>query len=136
MDEQAHDNEPEPVVPEDLVRDLRALVTPAETPSPAVDERILAAARIRLGVRPRETGLRRRWWIPVAAAAALMAWLVLGGSGPRADLDGDGRVDVLDAFHLARMLRDSTTSPRHDVNGDGVVDGRDVDLVVAEAVRL
>jgi hypothetical protein len=46
-------------------------------------------------------------------------------------------VDVLDAFALARKLRDGAAdNPGLDCNSDGVVDRRDVDAVAARAVKL
>ena len=52
------------------------------------------------------------------------------------DLDQSGRVDILDAFALARQL-DSDVVPTHgDFNGDGIVDRADVDAIAMAAVRL
>ena len=45
-------------------------------------------------------------------------------------------MDVLDAFLLARRVRDGTATPVDDVNGDGVVDHRDVDRVAGLAVSV
>ena len=53
----------------------------------------------------------------------------------REDINHDGRVDILDAFQLAREL-ESGAKPAADLNGDGVVDQRDADLIAARAVRL
>ena len=53
------------------------------------------------------------------------------------DVDGDGKVDILDAFALARSLRvGSGAKPTWDLNGDGVVDGRDVDVIAHTAVSV
>jgi hypothetical protein len=87
--------------------------------------------------------------IGVAAAAALTFVFALNGprtSKPSApatlaaapeDINGDGRIDILDALALARMV-DSPRSPslEHDVNGDGRVDRADVQAVAGAAVRL
>ena len=53
------------------------------------------------------------------------------------DIDQDGRVDILDAFALARHIE----SPREtvgewDMNGDGTVDRADVDVIARAAVSL
>ncbi|MCX5671269.1 MAG: dockerin type I domain-containing protein, partial [Planctomycetota bacterium] len=98
-------------------------------------------------------------WAAVAAAAAAM--LVVAGiqavrhGEPRAasrpavtvaakaapaaseDLNHDGRVDILDAFLLARRLQ-AAGQPKSewDFTRDGVVDRRDVDAVAMSAVRL
>jgi hypothetical protein len=45
-------------------------------------------------------------------------------------------VDVLDAFLLARRVRDRATTPADDFTGDGVVDQQDVDRVAALAVSV
>ena len=55
----------------------------------------------------------------------------------RWDLDRDGRVDILDAFAVARQLKQGgTRNLQLDVNGDGVVDERDVAAIAARAVKL
>ena len=53
------------------------------------------------------------------------------------DLNHDGQVDILDAFALARQLKESAQSNLQlDMNGDGVVDERDVATLAARAVSL
>lgn len=118
------------------------------------DAAVLALARARAAVAARQAdhrrqriGLARRW----AAAAVLV--LAVGGlllaqrrsapmsplaaapapraalSAARADLDGDGRVTVLDAFALARAVTRGT--PRL-----GDADRHDVDTILAMAVAI
>ena len=59
------------------------------------------------------------------------------GSVLREDLTGDGKVDVLDAFFLARQIKNGgPLDLKWDVNGDGVVDQRDVDWIASKAVSL
>jgi hypothetical protein len=80
----------------------------------------------------------------MAAACLLLAFLtisVVRQNGPsayaREDVNRDGRVNILDAFQLAREIRSGTELPRAlDVNGDGVVDQADAEAVAAEAVSL
>jgi hypothetical protein len=96
--------------------------------------------------------------LTAAAAALLMVVLIVpramrpaapsGSSGPgamglapggvREDIDGNGRVDILDAFALARSIRDGGGGGRAewDVTGDGRVDEADVKAIAAAAVRL
>jgi hypothetical protein len=116
-----------------------------------VDDAVLAAARRRL-VRTPAPGWWdsiRAWpnWVKVpamAAACLLLAFLtisVVRQNGPsayaREDVNRDGRVNILDAFQLAREIRSGTELPRAlDVNGDGVVDQADAEAVAAEAVSL
>ena len=53
------------------------------------------------------------------------------------DIDENGRVDILDAFKLARYVESAERNERKwDINGDGLVNGNDVDLVASAAVRL
>lgn len=53
------------------------------------------------------------------------------------DFDRSGRVDILDAFAVARMIRDGRNLDlRSDVNSDGRVDLEDVDLIANKAVAL
>jgi len=58
-----------------------------------------------------------------------------------ADIDHNGRVDMLDAFQLARRIEAivEPTAPldvRWDMNGDGRVDREDIKTVALAAVRL
>jgi hypothetical protein len=53
------------------------------------------------------------------------------------DIDLNGRVDILDAFTLARQIKQAGhTESEWDVNGDGFIDDNDVDIVALAAVRL
>jgi len=55
----------------------------------------------------------------------------------RADIDSNGRVDILDAFRLARHIESrGPAEMKWDLNGDGQVDRADVDAVAFAAVRL
>jgi hypothetical protein len=60
-----------------------------------------------------------------------------GVADVREDLNGDGKIDILDAFMLAKKLQGTPTSDlRLDVNGDGAIDRRDVDTIATHAVSL
>ena len=53
------------------------------------------------------------------------------------DIDENGRVDILDAFKLARYVESAEhTEKKWDINGDGLINSNDVDLVASTAVRL
>jgi hypothetical protein len=52
-----------------------------------------------------------------------------------ADIDGDGKVNILDALVLARRV-DAQEPGARDVNKDGAVDRDDVDAVAMLAVSL
>lgn len=51
------------------------------------------------------------------------------------DVDQNGRVDILDAFALARQMRDGVGSG-HDINHDGRFDQLDIEIVARESVKL
>jgi hypothetical protein len=134
-----HDD-PDPQLPAALQRDLRRVLG-AEVRIPESVHAALAAAARRRRLRP-------RWRRPVLLAAALlllvpMAALLLPRGKPaavqlaREDFDGNGRVDVLDAYRLALALqRGESVPPAFDLDGDGRVDARDVDRIAARAVRI
>ena len=55
----------------------------------------------------------------------------------REDLNHDGKVDILDAFMLAKQLQGKPALDRTlDLNGDGIVDNRDVEIIAVHAVSL
>ncbi len=85
----------------------------------------------------------------IAAAAALVLALGLAVyfsrfTGPKKpsslsphDIDGNGRVDIADAFTMNRRIRSTDSLPETwDFNQDGRVDFRDVDVVAEQAVQL
>jgi hypothetical protein len=115
---------------------------------PTVDEAVLRAAREHL-VRPehaRFTWFDWRPWLAAAAAAVLLLLVIWLPSAKSArtpglelsqDLNHDGRVDILDAFILARKLEAGAMEDRRlDLNGDGRVDQADVASLAARAVKL
>jgi anti-sigma factor RsiW len=120
---------------------------PVEIPE-LVEARILrqarrSAARLRSG---------RSRWIALAAAAALLlavTWLLrmppAGPSSPTdgatqvqsADINGDGKLDILDAYVLARRIEsDAGSEAAWDIDDDGRVDRADVDALARIAVRI
>jgi hypothetical protein len=134
-----------------LRRDLRALFEPPGAVPARVDKIIRDQARRRLA-KPRPLIIRLRWAAGITAAAAVVTIGVILYQGPnhqssivnhqpvaagRADVDANGRVDILDAFQLARNIETrGPVAPQWDLNGDGRVDKDDVDLVASAAVRL
>jgi hypothetical protein len=161
-------DDPEPHVSDRLGKDLRDLFEPPGAVPARVDKAILEQASRRLA-KPRRLILRLRWAGIAAAAAVIVLGVILLNSqsairnhvtpdsdpGPkslspalaegRADIDGNGRVDILDAFRLARYIEargPMDTMPsgaaelKWDLNGDGRVDKDDVDLVAFAAVHL
>jgi hypothetical protein len=145
-------------MPDRFRKDLRALYQPTGSVPPQVDRAILAQARRRLAT-PRRIILRFRWAAGITAAAAVVALGVFLYYGPVSsnqpstinrhksiqsaaaerpvDLDGNGRVDILDAFRLARSIESrGPAAGEWDINNDGRVDREDVDALAFTAVRL
>lgn len=52
------------------------------------------------------------------------------------DLDGNGRVDILDAFAIAREIQSGRNQPGFDINGDGRLTQADVNEIAQRAVTL
>jgi len=157
MRDPAIDPEPldEPALPAGLVEALGGLHGPGPAVPAEIDRAILADARAGFA-------RRRRFWLSTravgaAAAGAAAAVIVIavyldrhhGAPSPVAstrnvrplpgDIDGNGRVDILDALLLAKRIEASSPGPASadgDVNGDGVVDRRDVDAIAARAVSV
>jgi hypothetical protein len=135
----------EPQLPTKVSEELKSLCAPPRLIPPQVDDAILSAARAHLAVVTQS----RRWvqfprWLAAAAVVALAA--VLGSlwisnrrlpEVAREDIDRDGRVDVLDAFALARRLQQGAATDRlFDINGDGVVNQKDINAITTRAVKL
>ncbi len=135
-----------------LRQDLRGLFEPPGTVPARADRIILDQAKQRLA-QPRRLIIRLRWAAGIAAVAAVIAFGVIllnprsairnpQSVSPvlaegRADIDANGRVDILDAFQLARQIETrGPLAPQWDLNGDGRIDKNDVDLVASAAVRL
>ena len=135
--------EREPHIPERLAGDLRRVYRGTVAVPDEVDARILATATGVAKPKPvARYGARMplRWrvvkWVGVAAAVVLAFTIPTQLSrnsqapvGPVAiagDVNGDGVLDILDAFALARAMRD----------GDSSVTKADIDAATARAVRL
>jgi hypothetical protein len=113
---------------------------------PALDEALYARAQTHLqdAARRRAPRLKQRLGLAAAALimlAAVLARLILPSAAPsriaREDIDRNGRVDILDAFALARQVeRKEKIDARFDFNGDGVIDRKDIDFIGAKAVTL
>ncbi len=144
------DDVEQPVSPQ-FRKDLQALFQPSGPVPQQVDKTVLAQAHRRLA-RPRRLIIPMRW--AVAAAAVIVLGAILyrqtvstnhqssiinhrSVAEGRADVDSNGRVDILDAFRLARDIESrGPDQTKWDLNGDGLVDRKDVDVVAFAAVRL
>ena len=113
-----------------------------------VDDAVIAAARGKFD-RRRRLKLLARWGAAASTVAAAVLVVIWVGSRRdpnvpvpvakvvKGDVDGSGRVDIVDAMMLARHLKaGDATEAAWDANGDAKVDQRDVDAVAAAAVSL
>lgn len=165
LDRRHPGEDPELHVSQSLRRDLAALFEPDIDVPAEVDEAILAQARQRMAALRRRRMVYRLVRTGVAAGAAVAAVLLIArplgdldrpgmpaeserqkmsvplrtaesATEPH-DIDGSGRVDILDAFAMARRLdAGEPGEPAWDFNGDGAVDERDIDAVAMAAVAL
>ena len=95
---------------------------------------VLAAMLLpRSGSGPQPLAVMREAHRAAAPAASPMAPPVASAQ----DIDRNGRVDILDAFTIARALQAQNGPPdAWDVTGDGKVDQADIDRVAGSAVRV
>src|SRR5437762_9240421 len=117
MAEQEQNREDE--APASLIEALNNLQKEHLSVPPAVDEIVLRKAREHLQKfeRPEFGRKPRVWWAAwasIAACLAMAAWLAVRFHRPsddnpfsREDINRDGRVDILDAFVLARQIERS-----------------------------
>jgi hypothetical protein len=145
-------NAPEPdddslELPARLTEELKASfghppVIPAE-----VDARVRSDAREHLRPSPPTFSSRLLLfprWLAAAAAivvAALVMWAPVESrkrdASRQVDLNGDGQVDILDSYQLARRLQQGEKlSSSLDLNGDGLVDAKDLEALTARVVQL
>ena len=124
---------------------LRTELSAMEAQVPAdADNAARAVVRNRAAeIRRAALRTRRRYRPAWAAAAALLlglgGWLALSSmkSPLRGDIDGSGRVDIVDAYLLARRLETQGKLEKHwDLTGDGEIDEGDVKAVAARAVSV
>jgi len=147
MAEQDQNREDEgPQAPASFVKALNNVEKERLFVPPALDELVLRKAREHLQEFERPQFGRKPWvsWAAMAACLALAFWLgerLIRSTGHDAfapeDINRDGRVDILDAFALARRIETGGTADlRWDINGDGRVDRADVNAIAARAVSL
>ncbi len=135
-------------LPDSLKRDLDSVYGAAPSVSRQMDESILSDARVGLSRR-----MRFRRVIQVSAGAAASAAAIFLAvhlvkvtaptpTSPLAqnvpgDIDHNGKVDILDAYVLARRIEAHRETPKDaDFNHDGKTDAADVEAIASAAVRL
>ena len=134
-----------------LKAELSNLFKPQYSIPPEVDRAILDKASNKLLRRQKRNRIIRRIGIAAATAAVILLAFSLDLSKKpktqapsaylaqtvRLDYDKSGRVDILDAFKLARHIESATPVDTYfDINNDGIVDRDDVDSIALAAVSL
>jgi hypothetical protein len=120
-------------LPAAVIAQLRRADRATPIMDPRIDSAILADARRYFAARPQPAARRR--WAPLfaAAVAAVVALLIVVPLDPFRsaaepdDVDGSGRVDILDALALARM---------RGVDPSGVLADPRIDALIARVVAL
>ena len=140
----------EPRIPTRLAADLHAAYRADRVPA-SIDAAILReAGRQMRGRRRRRLVLLTAGPLAAAAGLAVAVWLLpqarQGGPGGaatatavaiRGDLNGDARVDIIDALLLANAIQAGVDlNAAWDLTGDGAITQADVDAIAASAVRL
>jgi hypothetical protein len=137
----------------DFSSDLKTLFKPKFAIPPEVDRSILDKANEQFAPRHWGHHILRHisiWRVAAAAAVIIFAFSLnlTQKPGPTTnqsllvevravDIDRNGRVDILDAFKLARHIESTELIEKEwDINGDGLVNSSDVDMVASAAVRL
>ena len=136
-------------LPPALANGLKRFDAPPAGVPAEIDARLLRKARRRL-----TWGRRLVWRVAAvgALAAAVAVVFILPEFQPRVqpppdaptppvfaegDIDGNGRIDILDAFLLAKRLESGAAKqPEWDVDDNGRIDRRDIDAVALMAVRI
>jgi hypothetical protein len=145
--------------------DLSNIYRPAESVPPEVDRAVMDRANQHFAGQTFDKSKQQRfrwaslWKIAAAAAVIIFAFSLelTWRSGVResevlnssfkalnTDIDRNGRVDILDAFILAKQIESTDQTEKDsslrkqgwDINGDGLINNKDVDEVAYAAVRL
>lgn len=135
-----------PELPSGLVSELKNRYGPVPGIPGVVDRAILADAQRHLSQAfPERLKANRKWQFAIvgsSVAAVCMLLFALNRQEPQQpasvarDLDGNRRVDILDAFAIAREIRSGRNQPKFDINSDGHVNQADVNTMAQRAVTL
>ena len=131
--------------PPQLIAALRQASSERIFVPPAIDQTILKAANRQLIFSRRGRGRRVWWWTTLTTASAVVVAFALVTTQwhspkerfAREDVNHDGQLDILDAFALARQVKQGSFSDKKlDLNGDGVIDEKDAATIAAHVVKL
>jgi hypothetical protein len=132
--------------PAPFIKALRRACSERIFVPPSIDQAILKAAGLHLSPPKRHVSRRAWWWTGLATASVvLLAFALVTVQWQRSsharflleDINRDGQIDILDAFALARQVRQGNApDKRLDLNGDGVIDDKDAAVIATHAVKL
>lgn len=147
-------------IPEKLREDIKGIYKSSAKVPPEVDRAVLDRACEHFA-KPEFSKTKQRrirwtvlWKIAAAAAVIIFAFsldLTLNQKvqeqpvmhaiaiqeGGNFDIDNNGKVDILDAFALARRIESvNYTETQFDMNNDGLINRDDVDEIAKAAVSL
>jgi hypothetical protein len=143
--------------PDKLIEDIKNLHKQTAQIPPEVDRTIINRAHEHFAQKEFNKTKKRRfrlvhlWKVAAAAAVIILAFSLdlthkseqqfslssISYEDQDTDIDRNGRVDILDAFTLAKQIEsDRYNEAECDINGDGMVDNKDIDAVALAAVRL
>lgn len=142
-----------PVSPQRLAAlsaDLRVLHRHAAEIPGSVDQQMRIEIRRHFAKQTNRRALPWRiapWAGAVAALLGLAIWLnapwrvqsrlAVLAQRQSEDVDSNGRIDILDAFSLARAIDEGQTLDQSlDLNHDGAIDRQDVNIIAFQAVSL
>lgn len=155
-----HDDESRLNIPDKLREDIKCIYKSTATVPPEVDRAVTGQSRLHFAKpqfsRTKQKGIRWSvvWKVAAAAAVIIFAFsldLTLKqkiqeesityrmaiSEDANFDIDNNGRVDILDAFTLARRIESENYNEKQfDINNDGFVNHDDIDEVAMAAVRL
>ncbi len=147
-----HDNEQKFILSDKFAEDIKNLYSASGPVPPEIDMAILNKASQKF-IRPRRGVRLLRWIGPAAAAAAIILFVYISkdefevkkykaaqmevSASASTDFDHNGRVDILDAFKLAKLIQsEKSVDKKWDINSDGFVNEGDVDNIALVAVSL
>lgn len=137
-----------------LSTDIGAVIAPSLEVPADIEARILWKARKRAQIArqssaPKRTRfIGRRWAVAAVLVLALGAVDIWRRSGvspvqphrvatvATSDIDGNGKVDIRDAFVLAKAIESSSDALADEIEAAGLLDSDDVDRIARRAVAL
>ncbi len=149
-DEKTHFDREELKMPEKLQADMKRMFDLQTPIPPEIDRAIMDRAHQQLVLKRKKHHVLR-WSVAAAVAAVVIFAFILDTPfiksptkqissafvASSADIDQNGRINILDAFQLARKIESTDRLyAQWDMNHDGLVNREDIDCVAMVAVSL